>query len=119
MSGSRADTLTRARSEDALTAASTLTLTKNDSTHTGAGSVDFSYSAADKSFDFLAPGETLAATYDVTVSDQHKVSSMQASLSPSPAPTTRRLPMPTTIPAMPSLSRAPSSRATAPLQATF
>ena len=47
-----------------LTAASALTLTPHDSTGTGLGSVDFSYSAADKSFDFLAAGETLTITYD-------------------------------------------------------
>ena len=62
----------------ALTAASTLALTNNDSTHTGSGSIDFSYSAADKSFDFLAQGETLAVTYDVTVSDEHNATSTQS-----------------------------------------
>ena len=40
-----------------------------DSTGTGSGSVGFSFGAADKSFDFLAAGETLTVTYNVTVSD--------------------------------------------------
>ena len=47
--------------EGMLTAASALTLTLplNDSVGTGLGSVDFSYSAVDSAFDFLAHGETL------------------------------------------------------------
>ena len=53
----------------ALTAASTLALTLHDSTGTGAGSVGFDFSAADNSFDFLADGQTLTITYDVTVAD--------------------------------------------------
>ena len=44
-----------------LTAASTLTLSDSG------GSVGFTYSAADHTFDFLAAGETLTVTYDVTV----------------------------------------------------
>jgi VCBS repeat-containing protein len=62
---------------DALTAAATLALTETDSTHTGAGSVGFTYSAADSSFDFLAAGETLKVTYGVTVTDNHGASSIQ------------------------------------------
>ena len=58
-----------------LTTASALTLTLDDSTGTALGSVDFSYSAADKSFDFLAAGETLTITYDVTVTDEHNAAS--------------------------------------------
>ena len=38
----------------ALTNASTLSLTETDSTGTGSGSVAWNYSAADKTFDFLA-----------------------------------------------------------------
>ena len=41
----------------------------HDSTGTGAGSVAFAFSAADKTFDFLAAGETLTIVYNVTVSD--------------------------------------------------
>jgi VCBS repeat-containing protein len=62
---------------DALTAAATLALTETDSTHTGTGSVGFTYSAADGSFDFLAAGDTLKVTYAVTVTDSHNVSSTQ------------------------------------------
>ena len=58
-----------------LTVASALTLTLHDSTATGAGSVDFHYSAADSAFDFLAAGEKLTVTYDITVSDEHNVTS--------------------------------------------
>lgn len=62
----------------ALTAASTLGLTLHDSTGTGAGSVDVNYSAADSSFDFLAAGETLTVTYDVSVTDNNHVSSTES-----------------------------------------
>ncbi len=55
--------------QNALTAAAMLTLTPHDSTGTGAGSIDFAYSADDASFDFLADGQTLTVTYDVTVAD--------------------------------------------------
>ena len=60
---------------DALTAASELTLTPHDNTGTGHGSVDFNYSAAHNSFEFLAAGETLTITYDITVTDEHHVAS--------------------------------------------
>ena len=62
---------------NALTAAGTLALTETDSTHTGAGSVGFTYSAADSTFDFLAAGETLTVTYEITVTDKSGVSSSQ------------------------------------------
>ncbi|MFX7156001.1 hypothetical protein ABTI15_20080, partial [Acinetobacter baumannii] len=48
-----------------LAAASTFALKLHESTGTGHGSVDFSYSAEDHYFDFLAEGETLTITYDV------------------------------------------------------
>ena len=60
-----------------MTAAGTLALTLHDSTDTGAGSIDFTYSAADSSFDFLADGETLTVTYDVTVTDNNNVTTTQ------------------------------------------
>jgi VCBS repeat-containing protein len=66
-----------ATQRDVLTAASALTLTPHDSTGTGLGSVDFSYSAADNAFDFLADGEKLTVTYDITVTDEHNVTSTQ------------------------------------------
>ncbi|MGE0286722.1 MAG: beta strand repeat-containing protein [Bradyrhizobium sp.] len=40
--------------------------------------MDFSYSALDYYFDFLAEDETLTITYDVTVLDEHNVASTQA-----------------------------------------
>jgi VCBS repeat-containing protein len=59
----------------ALNAALTSTLT--DSTHTGAGTVALAFSAADSAFDFLAAGETLKVTYNVTVDDGHGGTSTQ------------------------------------------
>ena len=61
----------------ALTAAGSLALTETDSTHSGAGSIGFTYSAADNTFDFLAAGQTLTVTYDVSVTDNSGVSSSQ------------------------------------------
>jgi VCBS repeat-containing protein len=56
-----ADTFT-----DLLTALST---TLHDSTSTGSGGVDWTFSIQDKDLDFLAAGETLTVTYNVAVSD--------------------------------------------------
>src|SRR5262249_25474666 len=61
----------------ALTAASRLTLAETDSTHSGAASVAWTYSAADNAFDFLAAGETLTVTYDVTVKDNNNTTAVQ------------------------------------------
>ncbi len=61
----------------ALTTASTLHLTETDSTGTGSGSVAWTYSAADKTFDFLAIGQTLTITYALTISDGHGGSVVQ------------------------------------------
>ena len=61
---------------NALTAASTLTLTKFDSIGTGSGAINFSYSAADSAFDFLAAGDTLTITYHVTVADSNQASAI-------------------------------------------
>src|SRR5262245_32922625 len=69
-------TLTAAQ-QAALAAASTLTLSKTDSTGSGAGSIGFTYSAADKTFDFLAAGQTLTITYNITVTDNNGLSSTQ------------------------------------------
>ena len=49
--------------------ANALSFTLHDSTHAIVGSVDFTFGAADKNFDFLAAGEMLTVTYDVTVAD--------------------------------------------------
>src|SRR5205814_249391 len=47
----------------ASTLSSALTTGVTDSTGSGAGSVGFSFSAADSTFDFLAAGETLTVVY--------------------------------------------------------
>ena len=49
--------------------------TVTDSTGTGAGSVGWEFKLPDHLFDFLADGETLTLTYDVTVTDDNGVSS--------------------------------------------
>jgi VCBS repeat-containing protein len=46
-----------------------LTTALHDSTGSGSGGVDWNFSIQDKDLDFLAAGETLTATYDVTVAD--------------------------------------------------
>ena len=46
-----------------------LTTALHDSTGTGSGGVDWTFSIQDKDLDFLGAGETLTVTYDVTVSD--------------------------------------------------
>jgi len=46
-----------------------LSTTLHDSTGSGSGGVDWTFSIADKDLDFLSAGETLTATYIVTVSD--------------------------------------------------
>ncbi|EKS40463.1 VCBS domain-containing protein, partial [Afipia clevelandensis] len=51
--------------------------TVNDSTDTGAGSVGWEFKLPDHLFDFLADGETLTLTYDVTITDNNGVSSTQ------------------------------------------
>jgi VCBS repeat-containing protein len=56
---------------------SALATTLNDSTGTGSGSVNWSFSIPDQDLDFLGSGETLTATYDVTVSDGAGSSSTQ------------------------------------------
>jgi VCBS repeat-containing protein len=46
-----------------------LTTTLHDSTGSGTGGIDWTFAIPDKDIDFLAAGETLTATYDVTVFD--------------------------------------------------
>jgi VCBS repeat-containing protein len=43
----------------------------HDSTGSGAGSVDWAFSTADGNLDFLAAGQSLSATYNVTIDDGH------------------------------------------------
>ncbi len=62
--GVSADTMTALA--NALSIAST-----TDSTGTNQGSFAWNFNAADKTFDFLAQGETLTVTYNVQVDDHH------------------------------------------------
>ena len=55
----------------ALTDASARTLVLHDSTGTGSGSIDWTYKITDSALDFLADGQTLTVTYDITVADYH------------------------------------------------
>ena len=57
--------------------AGALSATASDGTGSGSGSVAVTFSAADSAFDFLASGETLTVTYNVTVSDITGASSTQ------------------------------------------
>src|SRR5262249_21978404 len=56
--------------------AGALSTTTADSTGSGSGSIAFSFGAAD-ALDFLAAGQTLTITYNVTVTDNNGVSSTQ------------------------------------------
>ena len=49
--------------------ASALATALHDSTGSGSGSVDWTFSLPDNDLDFLSAGQTLTATYDVTVTD--------------------------------------------------
>ncbi len=49
--------------------ASAVTTNLNDSNGSGNGSIGWTFSIADGNLDFLSAGETLTATYDVTVND--------------------------------------------------
>src|SRR5262249_703231 len=46
------------------------TSVSSDSTGSGSGSIAFTFSAADNTFDFLAAGERLTVIYNVTVTDE-------------------------------------------------
>ena len=58
-------------------ALSTSVTTDSASMVSGTGSIGFTFSAADRNFDFLAAGETLTVTYDVTVKDDDNAISTQ------------------------------------------
>jgi VCBS repeat-containing protein len=49
--------------------ASALATALHDSAGSGSGSIDWTFSLPDKDLDFLSAGQTLTATYDVTVAD--------------------------------------------------
>jgi VCBS repeat-containing protein len=57
-----------------------LATTLHDSTGSGSGGVDWSFSIQDKDLDFLGAGETLTVTYDVTVSDGATSSTQQVTV---------------------------------------
>jgi len=52
----------------------------HDSTGSGAGGIDWHFAIQDKDLDFLAAGETLTVTYDVTVSDGLTTSTQQVTV---------------------------------------
>jgi len=56
---------------DDLNNASVRTLVSHDSTGTGSGSIDWTYNITDGALDFLALGQTLTVSYDITVADYH------------------------------------------------
>ena len=57
-----------------------LTTALHDSTGSGAGGIDWSFAIQDKDLDFLAAGETLTVTYNVTVSDGFTTSTQQVTI---------------------------------------
>ena len=57
--------------------AGALSATTTNSTGSGSGSIAATFSAADSAFDFLAAGQTLTVTYNVTVTDINGASSTQ------------------------------------------
>jgi VCBS repeat-containing protein len=59
---------------------SALTTALHDSTGTGTGSIDWNFAIPDQDLDFLSNGETLTATYDVTVSDGFTTSTQQVTV---------------------------------------
>ena len=60
--------------------ASALATALHDSSGSGAGSIDWTFSIQDKDFDFLAAGDTLTVTYDVTVNDAGASSTQQVTI---------------------------------------
>jgi VCBS repeat-containing protein len=60
--------------------AAALMTTLHDSTGSGSGGVDWTFSIQDKDLDFLAAGETMTVTYDVTVSDGLTSSTQQVTV---------------------------------------
>jgi VCBS repeat-containing protein len=57
-----------------------LMTTLHDSTGSGTGHVDWSFAIQDKDLDYLAAGETLTVTYDVTVTDGATTSTQQVTI---------------------------------------
>lgn len=59
---------------------SALTTVLRDSTGSGTGGIDWSFSIPDRDLDFLGAGETLTVVYDVTVSDGTTTSTQQVTV---------------------------------------
>jgi len=57
-----------------------LTTVVHDSTGSGTGGIDWSFSIPDRDLDFLGVGETLTVVYDVTVSDGTTTSTQQVTV---------------------------------------
>jgi VCBS repeat-containing protein len=57
-----------------------LTTTLHDSTGSGTGGVDWTFAIQDKDLDFLAAGETLTVTYNVTVADGATISTQTVTI---------------------------------------
>ncbi|MEA2888363.1 MAG: hypothetical protein QOD11_2723 [Bradyrhizobium sp.] len=57
-----------------------LTTSLHDSTGSGAGGIDWTFAIQDKDLDFLAAGETLTVTYNVTVDDGLTISTQQVTV---------------------------------------
>jgi VCBS repeat-containing protein len=57
-----------------------LSIALNDSTGSGAGGIDWTFAIQDKDLDFLAAGETLTVTYNVTVTDGLTSSTQQVTI---------------------------------------
>ncbi len=57
-----------------------LTTALHDSTGSGAGGIDWTFAIQDKDLDFLAAGETLTVTYNVTVDDGLTTSTQQVTI---------------------------------------
>ncbi|MEA2881304.1 MAG: hypothetical protein QOH32_523 [Bradyrhizobium sp.] len=60
--------------------AAALLTTLHDSTGSGAGGIDWTFSIQDQFLDFLAPGETMTVTYDVTITDAETSSTQQVTI---------------------------------------
>jgi VCBS repeat-containing protein len=59
---------------------SALSTALHDSTGTGAGGIDWTFSIQDKDLDFLGAGDTLTVTYDVAVNDGFASSTQQVTI---------------------------------------
>ncbi|HEU0084389.1 MAG TPA: VCBS domain-containing protein, partial [Bradyrhizobium sp.] len=60
--------------------AAALLTTLHDSTGSGTGGIDWTFSIQDQFLDFLAPGETMTVTYDVTITDAETSSTRQVTI---------------------------------------